>query len=359
MVCLLITFFISFIATTFIIRTQSFHGQFSSDTDLLGPQKFHKKIVPRIGGVAVALGITGASIYQYLYSANPEAAILLICSAPAFFIGLLEDLTKKVRVRTRFMVTALGALFSSTLMSAQIIRLDIPGIDFLLLYTPIAIAFTVFAISGVANAYNIIDGFNGLSGMVGIITLLSLGYIGIKVNDPLIISCSFAMVAAILGFFIWNYPRGFIFLGDGGAYLIGFWIATLSVLIVYRNNAISPWFALLINAYPIWETIFTIYRRIFHQEKSAGHPDGLHFHSLLFRRILNKSQINNDNDWLSANAKTSPYLWILSSLAVIPAVLFWYSTPILIALSILFALSYSWLYKCIVCFKSPKWLRFD
>jgi hypothetical protein len=159
MVCLLITFFISFIATTFIIRTQSFHGQFSSDTDLLGPQKFHKKIVPRIGGVAVALGITGASIYQYLYSANPEYLILLICSAPAFFIGLLEDLTKKVPVRTRFMVIALGALFASLLMSAQIIRLDILGIDFLLLYTPIAIAFTVFAISGVVNAYTIIDGF--------------------------------------------------------------------------------------------------------------------------------------------------------------------------------------------------------
>jgi UDP-N-acetylmuramyl pentapeptide phosphotransferase/UDP-N-acetylglucosamine-1-phosphate transferase len=242
-------------------------------------------------------------------------------------------------------------------MDAQITRLDMLGIDSLLLYSPIAIALTVVAITGVANAYNIIDGFNGLSSMVGIITLLSLGYMGIKVNDPLIISCSFAMVAAVLGFFILNYPRGLIFMGDGGAYLLGFWIATLSVLLVCRNNYISPWFALLVNAYPIWETIFTIYRRTFHQGESPGHPDGLHFHSLLFRRILNRPRIQNKNDWFDANAKTSPYLWILSICAVIPAILFWNSTLTLKVISALFVLVYTLIYQRIVCFKTPKWLR--
>lgn len=352
----LIAFSVSFITTAIIIRTQIFHGKFSLDTDLQGPQKFHIKVVPRIGGIAIALGLIGATAYQYLHSTNLEYLILIICSLPVLLIGLIEDITKKISVRTRFMVTALGALLVSLLVNAQIIRLDIPGVDFLLLYWPLAIAFTVFAISGLANAYNIIDGFNGLSSMIGILTLLSLGYMSVKVNDPLITFCSFSMVATILGFFIWNYPRGLIFLGDGGAYLIGFWVATLSVLLVNRNIAISPWYALLVNAYPIWETIFTIYRRVFHQRKSPGHPDGLHFHSLLFRRVINH-QNNYENNMFNANAKTSPYLWVLSSLAVIPATLFWNSTPILIAFSILFALSYSWIYCRIINFKSPRLLK--
>jgi UDP-N-acetylmuramyl pentapeptide phosphotransferase/UDP-N-acetylglucosamine-1-phosphate transferase len=221
----------------------------------------------------------------------------------------------------------------------------------------VSLAFTIFAITGLANAYNIIDGFNGLSSMVGIITLLALGYLGLKFNDASIIFLSFTMASAILGFFLLNYPRGLIFLGDGGAYLIGFWVATLSVMLVNRHPEISPWFALMVNAYVIMETLFTIYRRKFHQGKSPGHPDGIHFHSLIFRRILNPSHTPNELEWFNANSKTSPYLWILSSLATIPAILFWSSTPILIGFFLLFSISYIWLYKRIVSFKTPAWMH--
>ncbi len=189
------------------------------------------------------------------------------------------------------------------------------------------------------------------------ISLLAIGYVGLQVNDSLITYLSFSMVAAILGFFVLNYPKGFIFLGDSGAYLIGFWTATVSILIVSRNSEISPWFALLINAYPIWETLFTIYRRKFHQGKSPGHPDSLHFHSLIFRRILNKKPIKNEFDWFCANAQTSPYLWVLAVFTIVPAVKFWESTPILMGAFVLFASFYVWLYGKIVYFKTPKWMR--
>lgn len=358
MTSLLIAFFVSFVCTIVVIRSQKIHQRFTADLDLNGPQKFHKTAVPRIGGLGIALGLTLAILYHYnLQAVANEELFMLLCAALVFAIGLLEDLTKKISVRTRLIFTALGAFLAIYFLGTQIIRLDIPGIDLLLLLSPISIVFSVFAITGLANAYNIIDGFNGLSSMVGMITLLALGYVGIEVNDPLITYLSFSMAAAILGFFIWNYPRGLIFLGDGGAYLIGFWIATLSVLIVARHLEISPWFAVLINAYPIWETIFTIYRRKFHQGKSPGHPDGIHFHSLIFRRILNDTQIKSENDFFSANAKTSPYLWVLSAFAVVPAVLYWNSTPLQVIFFLLFASSYVWLYKRIVSFRTPKWMH--
>ena len=355
---LLAAFFSSFIATMLIIRFEHLHTKFSADSDLSGPQKFHKTSVPRIGGISIAIGIFVATLIRF--QNNPENILeltLLVSAIPTFAIGLTEDLTKKVGVKTRLIFTAIASAMAGNYLGAQITRLDIPGIDYLLAIPAIATIFTVFAITGLANAYNIIDGFNGLSSMVGIITLMGLAYVSFSVADPTLMYLSLVMAGAILGFFLWNYPRGLIFLGDGGAYLIGFWVAIISVLLVARHTNISPWFALLINAYPILETLFTIYRRKIHQGKSPGLPDGIHFHTLIYRRILNPVCIEKKEDWFTANAKTSPYLWMLSFMAISPAILWWHSSVILIACSILFTVLYVWLYKRIVTFKTPDWMH--
>ena len=357
MIGLLTAFFSSFIATLLIIRTQHLHGSFSSDSDLSGPQKFHNNLVPRIGGISIAIGILTATLFRIQSSAYIAIeTTLLICIIPTFTIGLAEDLTKTIRVKTRLFFTMISAGLASYYLNAHITHLAIPGIDFLLSFPIASIVLTIFAITGLANAYNIIDGFNGLASMVGIITLLSLAYVSYLNADPMLIYLSLVMASAILGFFIWNYPRGLIFLGDGGAYLIGFWIAVLSILLVSRHSNISPWFALLINAYPIMETLFTIYRRKIRQG-NPGLPDGIHFHTLIYRRILNTGLLIKKVNGLSANARTSPYLWVLSALAATPAIIYYDSTYLLMSFSLLFALTYLWLYRRIVCFKTPVWLH--
>jgi len=353
---LLLAFFSSFIATLLIIRFKHLHSHLSADSDLTGPQKFHTKIVPRIGGIAIAIGLLFAILLRLKNIPNPSLEVLLlICAIPTFSIGLIEDLTKKISVRQRLFFTAISATLFVYLLQAHIVRLDIPGIDFILTIPLVGAILTIFAMTGLANAYNIIDGFNGLASMVGIITLLGIAYIGFAFNDPTIIYLSLVMAGAILGFFIWNYPRGLIFLGDGGAYLIGFSIAALSVLLVYRHQEISPWFALLINGYPILETLFTIYRRRIHRGKSPGQPDGIHMHTLIYRRILMNN--HKDKNWFSANARTSPYLWALAGMCVAPAILWWQSTPILVAACLIFIILYVWLYTSIVKFRTPKWLH--
>jgi len=353
---LIVAFFSSWITTLLIIRFNHLHSHLSADSDLSGPQKFHKKIVPRIGGISIATGLFLSIILKIIKT--PESIVeiaLLLCAIPAFAIGLTEDLTRQISVRKRLFFTAISATFAAYILQIHIAKLDIPGIDVLFTLPFVAAVFTIFAITGLANAYNIIDGFHGLSSMVGIITLLAIAYLGFVVADTTIIFLSLVMAGAILGFFLWNYPRGLIFLGDGGAYLIGFWIATLSILLIHRHPEISPWFALLINGYPIIETLFTIYRRRIHQGKSPGQPDGIHFHTLIYRRILMNN--NRDEVWFSANARTAPYLWILSALSITPAILWWQSTPILIVASLLFLLCYIWLYASIVKFRTPAWLK--
>jgi len=353
---LLAAFLFSFVATLLIIRFKHLHQHFSGDSDFSGPQKFHTSAVPRIGGISIAVGLFVATLFKLKNPSSPPIEIIIFVSAiPTFVIGLAEDLAKKVSVRLRLLFTAIAAALLVYLVPIQITRLDIPYVDLLFTLPILGAVLSIFAITGLANAYNIIDGFNGLASMVGVITLLAITYIGYVLVDPLIIHMSLVMAAAILGFFIWNYPRGLIFLGDGGAYLIGFWIASLSILITYRHQEVSPWFALLINSYPIIETLFTIYRRRIHQGKSPGQPDGIHFHTLVYRRILMNSRQNKNV--FSANARTAPYFWILTGMAIIPAVLWWQSTPILMGACLLFVASYVWLYSSIVKFKTPKWLH--
>ena len=355
MLNLILSFIASFITTLLIIRFKHLHQRFSADFDLIGPQKFHKLAVPRIGGISIAIGLFAATIVNILkVGVDSTEFMLLICTIPAFAIGLLEDLTKKISARTRLIFIAISAICAIYLLQIQVTRLDIPFIDFLFTAPLVGVIFTVIAITGLANAYNIIDGFNGLSSMVGIMTLLALAYIAYVFGDVTMIYLSLIMAAAILGFFIWNYPQGLIFLGDGGAYLIGFWIGILSIMICYRHPEISPWFALSINGYPIMETLFTIYRRKIHQGTNIGAPDGVHFHTLIYRRLL---RAKHSESALSANARTAPFLWLLTVLCIIPAVLWWQSTLILMGACTLFILSYVWLYTKIVQFKTPSWLK--
>ncbi len=358
---LILTFFCSLLVTLVLIRYQHLHEKMSSDHDLSGPQKFHTHVVPRIGGIGIFLAITFTSLVTLMFFKLDRGLLLLqlmACALPTFLIGLLEDVTKKIGVKTRLAATTCSSGLLGYFLNTWIISIQVPGIDWLLGIGIISVIFTIISITGLANAYNIIDGFNGLASMVAIISLLAIGYVAFKANDPILASSCLIVIGAIGGFFIWNYPKGLIFLGDGGAYLIGFLIAGFSILLVLRNPSVSPWFALLVNAYPIFETLFTIWRRKVHQGKNPGLPDGAHFHSLIYRRLIRWAEVHKFKDTASyaKNAKTSPYLWLLSSLAVFPAIIWWQTTWILQCFTLLFCVFYVWIYRAVVKFKTPGFL---
>ena len=69
------------------------------------------------------------------------------------------------------------------------------------------------------------------------------------------------LIGSLFGFLIFNWPRSFIFLGDGGSYFIG---ALLSTVLIYMSNSLNNFNmlnALVIMIYPIWELVFTVFRR--------------------------------------------------------------------------------------------------
>ncbi|MES2151393.1 MAG: glycosyltransferase [Pseudomonadota bacterium] len=288
---------------------------------------------------------------------GPWVMSLLLCSSVAFVGGIVEDYTGNVSAMRRLILTMAAALLGYFLLDARLGRIDFPfgslGIDYLWLALPI----TVLAVAGIANAVNIIDGFNGLASVVVICMLVSLAYVALQVGDVFVLVSALMVAGATAGFLIWNYPVGLIFLGDGGAYFIGFMLGELALLLVMRNPQVSTWYAALLLIYPAFETIFSVYRRMFLRGKSPAMPDGIHLHSLIFRRIVQWAVGRKEaRALMRRNSMTSPYLWMFSLMAVIPATVFWRNTGVLIFFCLLFIVSYVWLYARIVRFKSPRWL---
>ncbi len=324
-------------------------ANWSFDPVKTGPQKFHSAPTPRIGGLGVMAGlfVSGAVLLAIEQSASSEQfGYLLLASLPAFAGGISEDATKSVGVLTRLLLTMLAAAFGVWLLGAVIPRLDVPGFDTLLKWAPFAIAFTMFAVGGVANSINIIDGYNGLAAGHAVIVLAAMACVSALVGDDFVFTSALAMIGALLGFLAWNYPKGRIFLGDGGAYLLGFWLAELSVLLVVRHPEVSPWFPMLLLVYPIFETLFSMYRRKFVQRQSPGQPDRMHMHQVIYMRLTRaRAGVSDPASLTRLNSMVAPFGWLMTLCCAVPALLLWGRTPWLVTASLLFCAAYVSLYR--------------
>ena len=363
MTYLILSFLTSALITLMMIRSADRHGRLSADHDFSGPQKFHARAVPRIGGIGIFVAlVAGVSWTQWVM---PQFGswlwLMVVCTLPAFLAGLTEDLTKSVSPRRRLIATCTSAALAAWLLDGVLRETAIWGVDTLMVYPIFAVALTLLVVTGVANSVNIIDGFNGLASMCVLIMLLALAYVSYQVQDAQLMIATLITAGALLGFFVWNYPAGLIFLGDGGAYLVGFILAELNILLITRNSGVSPLFPLLLCAYPIFETIFTMYRRRVLKGVATGLPDGIHLHTLIYRRVVrlalpHEPPLTGKCSRTERNSMTSPYLWLLCLLCVIPALLWWNNTSVLTIFIGLFMVAYVLIYWSIVRFKVPKWL---
>jgi UDP-N-acetylmuramyl pentapeptide phosphotransferase/UDP-N-acetylglucosamine-1-phosphate transferase len=346
---------VSLLVATLLVCTKDWHGRFSMDSTE-GVQKFHTSPTPRIGGVAIALGvIVGYAVSSHDPAAADKRAILggiILAGVPAFVFGLLEDLTKRVSVLARLLATMASGVLGWGITGVSVTHVALPGVDWLLGFTFISVLFTAFAVGGIANAVNIIDGFNGLAAGCVLIMLTAFGFIARAVVDiPLAFSC-LVIAGAVLGFSIVNWPLGKIFLGDGGAYFVGFALAWIAVLLPHRNPSVSPWTSLLICAYPILEVVFSYVRKSKREGHHPGQPDRVHFHMLVYRRVARKLLINQSQP--IQNGLTSPFIWLYAALPAAVAVVSFDSGLICTIAMGLTALMYSIIYRRLVLFK---WFR--
>ncbi|MCU6433889.1 glycosyl transferase [Undibacterium sp. Jales W-56] len=334
------------------------HQHISSDHVGSGPQKMHHGATPRIGGLPIFVGLLAGMTIMYFGEWNLNSLPFIVTVLPVWLAGMTEDLTKKVSPLKRLLAAFFAALLGMWLLDAKLVRLGLPLLDHLVAsYIVLNALLIMLAVGGITHAMNIIDGFNGLAGFVVVMILSALAYVSYQVHDTFLLGQCIAMIGATIGFLFWNYPRGSIFAGDGGAYLWGIVVAEICVMLVYRNPAVSPWFPLLLVIYPVWETVFSIYRRKVIRGLPAGLPDAIHLHSLVYKRLV-RYMIGSKKaeHMIRRNSLTAPYLWGLTAFSIVPAILFWSSTPMILFFTGLFILSYCIFYAMIVRFKIKRWM---
>ncbi|MEI6028259.1 MAG: glycosyltransferase [Betaproteobacteria bacterium] len=356
MIQTLIAFTVSFVVNLLVLRVARRRGH-APGHDLSGPQKFHHKPAPRIGGLGVLLGVAAGLMLCGLAALKATGQeedlqevwqmgwMLLACGLPAFGAGLIEDLAKKTSPSKSLLATVVSGLLAAWLLGALIRDTDTPGIDALVATTLGAYAFTLLVVAGIANSVNILDGFSGLASMCVVIMLCAVAYVAFRVDDPLVMNLALLGIGATLGFFIWNFPAG-ISLGHGGACFLGFWFAELSILLLVRNpGEVSPLFPLLVCIYPVFETVFSHFRRKVLRGPSVGSPDDMHLHSLIHHQVMHWTLADEDVRALKhRNFMTSPFLWLLCMLSAVPAVLFRDQGAPLAFFLLLFVATYLWLW---------------
>jgi UDP-N-acetylmuramyl pentapeptide phosphotransferase/UDP-N-acetylglucosamine-1-phosphate transferase len=321
-------------------------------------QCVHRHWAPRVGGLPLYVAVTVGILAWTDLPDRHLALLLMVCALPAFIAGFIEDLWDRVGPKARLWATFVSAWLAWFLLDGRLTHVDLPGLDYLLShYWPVAFLFTAFAVGGVAHSINIIDGFNGLSTFTCVIAFAAFFIVATVVGDPLIQGVSLLFCGTLLGFLAWNFPFGRIFLGDAGAYFLGFALGELSVLLVARNPEVSPWFCFLLLAYPIWDTLFSSYRREIKRRVSWSSPDALHLHHLIYRRLVRPYGPDTPSDPVLANSMTSLYVWVLGFLCAAPAVLFWDSPAILCAFAVLFCVTYGVLYRRLAKFRAPRLLQ--
>ena len=330
LIIFIINFCISFVVSVFFIYLANQKRLFLDKIEENKPQRFHEKDTPRIGGIGILLAfLVGSSFF-----ANVLALRLFLASLPIVIGGFLEDASIKVEPKVRLLLAFISA-FLAILFTGVLLK-NLGFAPFTNLPYAIAFLFTIFTVAGVTNSINIIDGFNGLASGFSLITLIVFAATSYQLHDIVLFKISLVLFFSTLGFFVLNFPFGKIFLGDGGAYFLGFMLAELSVFLVSRHPKISPWFCLAVMIYPVWEVIFSFYRKKFLRRMSPFMPDRFHFHMLVFRRLT------------KSNPKTS--LLILSFIVPYELALYFFKnrTSISMLFILFFIVAYNMSYHAIV-----------
>lgn len=275
----LYAFFLSIVTLILVIYFTHKYTLFIDDANTLKPQNYHKDNTPRAGGIGILIGM-------FLIAIVPLGLKFLLSIILAFLSGIFEDFHNSLSPKIRLTLQMIAAISAVWLTNAVVTYL---GLGISMPYW-IGVIFSIFAIVGMMNAINIIDGFNGLASGIVLLILLSFAIVSYQQNNLNIFSIVSVTAGATLGFLLLNFPKGKIFLGDGGAYLLGFIIAVIGIFLASKYESVSPWYILAIFIYPVWEVLFSIMRKL-SVGMSPMQPDAYHFHMLVYRQITHNNPL--------------------------------------------------------------------
>ncbi|MBC5635681.1 undecaprenyl/decaprenyl-phosphate alpha-N-acetylglucosaminyl 1-phosphate transferase [Ornithinibacillus sp. BX22] len=264
-IALLSTFLLTFVVNKFAVKIGA--------VDLPNDRKIHKKITPRLGGLAIFLGAFLGALYL---QPQDQHLIEILCGAIVIVItGALDD-----RFTLRPIPKLTGQLIATSFLVSSGLIIDKVTLPFIgqVELGFMSVLVTVIWVVGITNAINLIDGLDGLATGVTTIALISLFVMGIIDGRLIVVYLCIALIGANLGFLYHNFYPAKIYMGDTGSNLLGYMIAVISILGLFKNIALFSFvIPIIVLAVPIFDTLFAIVRRMLNKQ-SILKADNKHIH---------------------------------------------------------------------------------
>lgn len=271
----------------------------------------HTGVIPRIGGLGIVVGfaLTYLLCYFFLDQSDNKSLIhygIFMGAAASFLLGFIDDfhpLGAKVKLLAQVLIAVMAHE-----CGLSINAVGIPFTGEVLNFGIFSMALTVFWIVAIMNLINLIDGLDGLAGGIGLMLMGLLAYLAYQGGVAISLVLSLGMVGAILGFLFHNFPPAKVYMGDSGAYLIGFVIAAIALIISEKGTVLAALIApALALALPIADVAYAILRRGL-KGLPLFRPDRGHIHHRLMRAGLSRQ-------------KTVVFLYAISLFALIGGLL--------------------------------------
>ena len=287
-----------------------------ADDQFKKPQAFHKDSTYRLGGLIIFILLI--LVFLYLFFDKNIFFLEYISFCTLFFIlGFFDDLKIDIKPKFRLFIMILFLIFLVIYNKFSIERISLEYLDHLVKIDIFSLFFVSLCFLFIINGSNLIDGFNGLLSIHSLIILSILFYVNFINKNYDLAYLLFYTVLVILIFIKFNFPKAQIFLGDGGAYILG---TLTSISAIITNNitpSISSFFFCILLFYLFFEVFFSFFRKIFFVGQNPLLPDNQHLHMLAYKLLLRKNKKS-----LESNYKTSIYINSIYLLLIIPGLIF-------------------------------------
>ncbi len=288
----IVSFLFVLVTTPFLIKIGIKHGF----VDKVDQRKIHQGVVPRIGGIGIAIGTLfplfllyfyNNFVSQTLFGSIENVVVIIFGGLSISILGLFDDI-KGLPAKFKFLfqialaVIAIYCGFSINAMSTPwgVVQLGWVG-HFI----------TVLWIVGIINAFNLIDGMDGLSSGVSFFACITIMSLSIVNGYMFVALVSAALAGAVVGFLVYNFNPAKIFMGDAGSMFIGYVLAVLSLKNQSKGHTIvSMLVPIIAMGLPILDTTLAFLRR-FLRNQSIFSADKQHIHHILLSKGLNQRKV--------------------------------------------------------------------
>ena len=304
------------------------------------PQAFHESAISIAGGLSLFFSLLIIICNFLLFKNIIFFEYLSICTV-LFALGFIDDIRINIQPRIRLVLMIIFLIFLIKYNSFYIENTGIEVLNNWLENSEVfSLIFICLCFLFVINGANLVDGYNGLLGFHSLIILLNLFFINYLNENNDFANLLFFGILILIIFLKYNFPKAKIFLGDGGSYLLGAFVAISVVKTSMLNPTISPFYFCILLFYLFFEVFFSFFRKLIKEKISPIHPDQKHLHMLVYKMLLKKN-----NDKLKSNYYVSIILNLTYLILIIPAIFMMNNGMFCKYYSIVFFIVYIFSYK--------------